>query len=433
MKTPENFASPMEPTTKLPVRYIAAFLITSLVVYAAMIAPVAFSLAVRLEQINVFAKNGALALAIGIPGVAVLVTGPLVGVLSDRTKSRFGRRRLWLLGGTILGFFGSLLVGSAHSIPIAIFGWTAAYVGYTAALSMLTTHLGDCLPESQRGRVGGFISAISQIGPVIGIVLAGRFVSIPFVMLAIPAMMGLVGGLFFIAVMKDPRPVNEPGKVDISDILEGFWFNPRTHRNFVWVWLSRALVYLSLSFTSVYTVYLLAERLHFKAEALATLVASAGLAGLPVAVIGAVTSGWLSDRLKRRKPFLVVSAILLGAGALIVGTLTSIPQLFVGTLVSSFGIGVYNATDQAMVLDVLPQEEGQNGRYLAIIALAGQLSQAAGPFLAGIVISYGGGNYSWAYFSAAGFAVLGGLLILPVQYVWHNSAATGADVLVTQS
>jgi MFS family permease len=421
-----------ETPMKLPARYVGGFLIASLVLYAAMIAPVAFSLAVRLEQINALAKNGALALAIGIPGIAVLVTGPLVGVLSDRTISRFGRRRLWFLAGTLLGFIGSLLVGAVHSIPMAILGWTAAYIGYTAALGMLTTHLGDRLPESQRGRVGGFISAISQIGPVVGIVLAGRFVSFPFVMLAIPAVMGLAGGLFFAIVMKDPMPIDGQGKLDIKVILEGFWFNPRTHRNFLWVWLSRALVYLSISFTSVYTVYLLTVRLHAQPGALANLVATAGLAGLPIAIFGAVASGWLSDRVKRRKPFLVVSAILMGAGALIVGTLTGVPQFFAGTLVSAFGIGVYNATDQAMVLDVLPREEGQNGRYLAIIALANQLAQAAGPFLAGMVIRYAGGNYSWVYFSAAAFAVLGALLILPVQYVWRQSTVYETDVVGVQ-
>jgi len=424
----ENLVTPIN----LPTRYVGAFLIASLALYAAMIAPVAFSLAVRLEQIDALAKNGALALAIGIPGIAVLITGPLVGVLSDRTDSRFGRRRLWFVGGTLLGFIGSIVVGAVDSIPMAIFGWTAAYIGYTAALGMLTTHLGDCLPESQRGRVAGFISAISQVGPVVGIVLAGRFVAIPFVMLAIPAVMGLVGGLFFAAVMKDPMSVHRPGNVDIKVILEGFWFDPRTHRNFFWVWLSRALVYLSISFTSVYTVYLLTERLHAKPGALATLVATAGLAGLPIAIFGAVASGWLSDRMKRRKPFLIMSAISLGGGALIIGTLTGVPQFFAGTLVSAFGIGVYNATDQAMVLDVLPREEGQNGRYLAIISLANQLAQAAGPFLAGMVIRYASGDYSWVYFSAAAFAVLGGLLILPVQYVWRNSTAYESDLVSIQ-
>lgn len=426
--TPKR-AKEIEAPAHLPARYVGAYLITSLVVFAAMIAPVAFSLAIRLEQIDALAKNGALALAIGIPGIAVLVTGPLVGVLSDRTTSRFGRRRPWFLGGTLLGFAGAVLVGVAQSVPLAIAAWTAAYIGYTAALSMLTTHLGDCLPESQRGRVGGFISAISQIGPVIGIVLAGRFVSVPFVMLAIPATMGLAGGLFFFIVMKDTKPAAKPGRIDVAVILEGFWFNPRTHRNFFWVWLSRALVYLSISFTSVYTVYLLAERLHFKAGALATLVASAGLTGLPIAIFGAVASGWLSDRLKSRKPFLMISAVLLGLGAFVIGTLNGVPQFFAGTLVSAFGIGVYNATDQAMVLDVLPREEGQNGRYLAIIALANQLSQAVGPFLAGMVIKFAGGDYGWVYFSAAGFAIIGGLFILPVQYTWRRPVAYDAEAV----
>jgi MFS family permease len=416
-----------EPSAQLSGRYIAFFLIASLTLYAAWIAPSAYTMAIRLEQIDALTKNTALAFAIGIPGFAVMVTGPLLGVISDRTKSIFGRRRFWFLGGTACGFLGSMVVGLVHSIPLAIAGWTAAYIGYTAAAGMLTAHLGDRLPEAQRGRVAGLTASVSQVGPVVGIVLAGRFTSLPFLMLAVPAVIGLAGGLFFAAVMKDPLPESEPGNVDVKVILEGFWFNPRVHRNFAWVWLSRAFVFLSLSFTSVYSVYLLSERLHLEGGLLANLVASAGLAGLPVAILGAVTSGWLSDRFKRRKPFLVVSALLVAAGAVVTATMTSLPQFYVGVLVGTLGIGAYGATDQALILDVLPREENQNGRYLAIIGLASQLPQAAGPFLAGFIIRMAYGNYTWVYLTAAIFAVIGGFLILPVKYVWHNAAPAESD------
>ena len=424
---PDTVDSAGEPVVALGSRYIAAFLLASLALYAAWIAPAAYSLAIRLEQIDASAKNTALALAIGIPGFAAMLTGPIFGVLSDRTRSRFGRRRPWFLAGALCGFVGSIAVGLSHSIGAAIFGWTVAYIGYVGAGGMLTAHLGDRLPENQRGRVGGFSAAVSQVGPVVGVVIAGRFTSIPVAMLALPAMIGLVGCLFFTIVMKDPLPVSEPGPVDVKAILEGFWFNPRTHKNYAWVWLSRAFVFLSLSFTSVYTVYLLSERLHLAGGLLANQIATAGISGLPVAILGALASGWLSDKLQRRKPFLVVSAIFVGTGALITATLSSLPQFFIGVLVGTLGIGAYGATDQALVLDVLPREENQNGRYLAIINLASQFPQAAGPFLAGFIIKLANGNYTWVYYSAAAFAVVGAALIMPVRYVWREQISSGQD------
>jgi MFS family permease len=82
---------------------------------------------------------------------------------------------------------------------------------------------------------------------------------------------------------------------------------------------------------------------------------------------------------------------------------------------SSLGIGIYGAVDQALALDTLPSEENENGRYLAIFGLANAVPQAFGPFLAALVLSLAGGDYTWVYFVAAGAAVLGALAIIPIS------------------
>lgn len=432
LENPDDLAAEAGPKVALPARYIAALLIANLAMYVAWIAPVYFSMAIRLEQINPAHKTTALALAVGIPSFVVMLTGPLLGVISDRTKSRLGRRRFWFLLGTLCGFAGSLIVGLAHSIAVVIPAWTAAFIGYASASGMLGTHLGDRLPEAQRGRVSGLNSAVTSIGPVIGIVIAGRFTSVPLLMLIIPAIIALAGGLFFSVVMNDPLPESEPGGVEMKAILDGFWFDPRKHRSYAWVWLSRAFVYLSISFTSVYAVYLLSARLHIPDGMLANRIATAGLVGLPAGVFGALASGWVSDRLKSRKPFLVISAIVMAISALVTATLTSLPQYYAGVLIGALGIGAYGATDAALVLDVLPQEENQNGRYLALIGLANALPMATGPFLAGFVIKLAHGDYTWVYYDAAMFAVIGALLILPVRYVWRETKPAEVNELAAQ-
>lgn len=408
------------PVARLKRGYVALLVIAYCALYVAWIAPIGFSLAVRVGQLDPAGRNGALALAIGIPGVIVLLTGPLVGVLSDRTRLRFGRRRTWLLAGTVLGFVGSLFVGLAPVVPALIAAWTVAYIGYTAVGGMVLTHLGDRLPEEQRGRVAGFTGAVTQLAPVLGIVIAGGFTSAPLLMFALPATVALIGGLIFVAVMKDEPAVRTGGGVDVKGLLTGFWFNPRKHVNFGWVWLSRALIFLGLSFTSIYTVYLLSSRLGLPEATIAGLVAAGGIGGVLLGILGALVGGLLSDRLQRRRPFLAGAAVLMAAGFCITATTASIPQFFAGSFISVLGIGVYGAVDQAIMLDVLPQEEGQNGRFLGLFNLANQLAQAVGPFLAGLIIAVGAGEYGWVYFAAAALAVVGALSIVPVK-VARNS------------
>jgi MFS family permease len=403
------------PTVKLKKGYLSVLVLSYFALYVAWIAPTAFSLAIRIEQIAPATKDTAIAIAVGVPSLIVLFTGPLVGVLSDRTRLRFGRRRTWMLAGMIAGLIGSILVGAAENLPLLIAAWTFAFIGYTAAGGMFLTHLGDQLPEAQRGKVAGFTGAVTQIAPVFGVAIAGAFATMPLAMFAAPSAIAFVLGLAFIFVMKDaPADANTP-RISFRQLAEGFYFNPKRHPDFAWVWLSRFFIFLALSFMSLYTVYLLGARLHLESAAIAGLVATGGLLGIGVAITGSILSGAISDRIRRRKPFIVIAGLLLAGGLLITATLTSIPQFYIGSLVSVFGVGIFGAIDQAIGLDTLPSDQGQNGRFLGIFNLANQLAQGVGPFLAAVILTLFAGEYTGVYIAAAAFAVLGGLLILFVR------------------
>jgi MFS family permease len=407
-------ASASLPVTKLKKGYVAGLVIAYFATYLSWVAPSSFTLAVRLQTLDPAAKNTALAIAVGVPAVLLLVLNPIVGVLSDRTHARLGRRRTWLLAGTVMGLLGAAAAGLAPSVPLLILGWSVAYLGYGIAAGMVLAHLGDKLPEGQRGRVSGFTGAATQIAPVAGVIIAGLFVKLPPAMFIVPAIIAFIGLALFIIIMKDSPAPSSTKRFTLKTIVSGFWFNPSKYPDFAWVWLSRALLYLALAFMTVYTVYLLGSRLALGSAAIAGLVATAGLLSVVASMAGALLSGWLSDRLKRRKSFLFASAVILAAGLLLIATLTSVPQFFVGTLVSLFAIGIFGAVDQAIGYDVLPKE-GQNGRYLAIFHLANQLPQAIGPFLAGAVVALAAGHYGVVYIVAACLAVGGGVSIIPAR------------------
>ena len=57
-----------------------------------------------------------LSIATLIGGVVVMIVTPLFGRLSDRTRSRLGIRRPWILGGAIAGLIGAIVLGFAQSL-----------------------------------------------------------------------------------------------------------------------------------------------------------------------------------------------------------------------------------------------------------------------------------------------------------------------------
>lgn len=406
--------APEAPTKKLLPRYLVAIYLAQLTLYVAFIVPIAFSLAVRVAQVAPDNQNSVLALAVGLPGLFVVLGTPLVGVLSDRTRSRFGRRRPWLLFGSLLGLVGSSAIALTDGIAGLVIGWCIAYTGYGVVSSMLNTHLGDSLPALQRGRVMGILGAITQIAPILGITVAGGFVANPIGLFLLPAGIAFVGGLLFTLVMRDPQFTGERPPLRLAKVFQGFYFNPRRYPNLAWVWISKAFVFLAISMSGLYGVYLLTSRLELTPAQVGALLAAIGIPGVVTGILGAVGAGFLSDKLKTRKPFLVFSAIVLGASMIVTGTATSIPQYVIGGLILSLAIGCYGAVDQALALDVLPRDTDENGRFLAIIGIGSTLPQAIGPFIAGAVLALGAGNYTVVYFAGAAIAVLGALFIIPI-------------------
>lgn len=418
---------------KLRVRELLPLFLSQLTVFMALVVPIGFSLAVKIGAIDPANKDAVLAMAIGIAGTIVLFTNPLAGVLSDRTRSRFGRRRPWLIVGLVLGTVGSVILGLSSTSFVLIIGWSIALTGYGMFNQTVLTYLGDRLPESQRGKVMGINGALTQIGPILGIVLAGMFATQLGLMFLVPAAIAVLGSVWFIAVMKDSKFEGELPAFQLTSLTRGFYFNPRKHPNFGWVILSKILVFVYIAFTSLYGVYLMMSRLGLDAAEVSALFAAISMGGIVFATAGAVGGGLLSDKFHARKPFLIIAACMLAVSAVTIGTAASIPQFVIGSLISSLGIGIYGSVDQALALDTLPSEENENGRYLSIFGLANALPQAVGPFLAGAVLSFAGGDYTWVYFVAAGFAILGALTIIPIRTSRKSAQPATASLEVPAS
>jgi MFS family permease len=368
---------------------------------------------------------GGLSLVLGVGAFVALVANPFFGRLSDRTTSRFGMRRPWILGGAIAGSIGLLVTAVARNVPTILAGWCVTQLSFNALLPALVALLPDQVPVEQRGRVAGLLGLGLPVGLVGGTFIAQAFSGSIFLMFMAPAAVGLLFVLILTAILDDRRqsPGYRPPAYTLRESLGSFWVNPVRHPDFGLAWLSRFLLNMASAMLVTYNVLYLIDHLGMSQERvpglvfIATLVLNVGL------VIFGVVSGWLSDLVGgRRKVFIWSSAFIFGVGAAIIAFARSFNTFLVGVAVCGIGMGVYLAVDLALVSQVLPNPDDAS-KDLGVFNVAGALPQSLAPAIAPTFLAIPlfagdeGGNYTALYLVAALFAAAGALAILPVKGV----------------
>lgn len=204
-----------------------------------------------------------------VSGILMLVAIPLIGALSDRTTSRFGRRRPWILGGylvslacmAVIGIMtGHLVIGAAYVVGI-----TAAQAGFNA-YSVIPV---EGVPNKMRARVMGFMGMMGALAMSAGAAIAGRLVGTPALMMTVPVLLALATTFPLILLYKDPqRDKDDVPALDLGGLIGGFFVDPRKHPNFGWVWLSRFLAGVAMTaFLAFFVLYLITNLHYSPAEA----------------------------------------------------------------------------------------------------------------------------------------------------------------------
>ncbi|MFD4407787.1 MFS transporter [Nocardia sp. NPDC058499] len=408
---------------KASASYIWFQILAQFGVFVAFITPLAISLAIRLSDLAP-GRDEYLGYITGSGALVVMLTAPLFGVLSDRTRTRFGRRRPWMGAGTVLGGVSLVVMALAPNALVLGAGWILAQLGWGQVLQNLLTSMADKLSEAQRGKVAGLVGFVTQIAPVVGVALAGSFSGDPLLLFLLPGIFGVVCVALFVLFTReeDTREARFDDKLSLASLFSKYLYNPRKYVDFSWVWLGRFFFYFGLTLNTTFTAFFFASRLGIPVADVAPIMATLSLVGVLATTVGALGGGFLSDRLRRRRIFVLLASLLFAAGTIVMALSTDVPVLVVGSLIVSTGIGMFSAVDQALVLDVLPEKESGAGRFMGIIGFATSIPQSVAPFVAPAVLAIGAAsvgdrNYTLLYLVAGVFTVVGGLVVLRVRAV----------------
>lgn len=241
------------PTRRVGGRWILFFALSWFGVWIAQLTPVQLLLPLQVEKFldaTDWAQNVlGFGYISGIAGVFALVVYPLTGALSDRTTSRFGRRRPWIAMGTAGFAFSLFSLGLQSSLLGIGMCWVASSTFFCVLTAALTAAISDQVPVNQRGYVSGWISAPQAIGIIAGLVLVTSLGLSTFGGYAVMAGLLVVVGLPFLLFV--PDAVLPPGVVPPlrwRSLLESLWISPRRFPDFGWTLLSRILVNLGNAF-----------------------------------------------------------------------------------------------------------------------------------------------------------------------------------------
>ncbi|KQV63255.1 MFS transporter [Nocardioides sp. Root122] len=425
-----------EPVETPPARWVAALVLLNLGVMAGWFGPIQVLLAQQADRIAAAEPGGMskellLAVVLFTGATVSMFANPVWGAFSDRTTSRLGRRVPWVLGGVVLGAASLLLLSVAEGPVLMVLAWSLVQLALNAAWAGGVAAVPDQVPVERRGLIGGLVAIAGTVGVLVGIKIAELTGSIAQGYLVIALVM-LALSVPYLAGSRDvPLPddhVLEP--LDWRTLLRSLWVSPREHPDFAWAWLTRLLVNLGNWIALNYLYYFLTDGLGYGDDD-----ATARL-GLLVLVYGVATVattvlvGHWSDRVGRRKVFVIWSGVLIGASSLVLGLWQAWPGALLAAVVLGAGFGVYQAVDFALITQVLPGAVDR-AKDLGVINIAAALPQVLAPAIAGLILvvvrELGGSvathgdawslGYGVVYVVGFAFCVLGSVFVTRIRSV----------------
>lgn len=406
-----------EPTRRVGAGWIAAFASAWFGIWMAQLTPVQLLLPAQIDAelhpdnwVDSVMAFGAVS---GIASVFVIVAYPLTGALSDRTASRFGRRRPWIAAGALVFALALVALGFQTELWAIGAAWVAATVGFCIMTAALTATISDQVPVGQRGFVSGWMSAPQAVGIIVGLVVVTMLVTGTAAGYAVIALALVVLALPFLGRHDEPLAPGERARVTARGVVQSLWISPRRYPDFGWTLTSRVLVSIGNALGTSLLLYFLMFGLG-DANAEDDLIVLT-LIYMVFVIVASLGFGKLSDRLGRRRAFVFIAAALQGIAALLLALVPELTAAMIAAGLLGLGYGCFLSVDQALATQVLP-DPAARGKDLGIMNIATAVPQSLGPLLGALAV-VATGSFTLVFALSALFAVAGALAVMRVRSV----------------
>ncbi len=405
-----------EPTVRVRPGWMSLLFFANIALWLGVYAPIQVLLPKQAELLDAVNKETVLGLVMGFGAAVALVANPAIGLLSDRTCSRFGRRHPWTVAGAIVAAVGLAVLALAPTVAVMIVGWCLVQGGLNGMLAALMAALPDRVPVQQLAVVGGLVGIAQMLGTVLGAVVVVVVLGIAGLPLAYAVCAGIVviGAACFVLRTPDARlPIESRPPWVLRQVLRDFWVSPRKHPDFAWAWSCHFMINLGNAFGTLYLLFFLQDAVHYPDPENGLLIMM-GLYGVAL-VAGAALAGHFSDKSGRRKPYVLAASGVMALAALLLVGWQSWPVALAASPLLGVGFGAYMAVALAMLTQVLPTAQNR-AKDFGIINIANSLPQVVAPLVTPLVLAYLGG-YPGLFAASAVATLLAAVLVLRVKAV----------------
>lgn len=355
-------------------------------------------------------KVGSLAVLTTIGAVIAVVSTVVAGAWSDRTRSRFGRRNPWILGGAVVSATGLALTGVLTWFPAQIVTFALFQGGLNTMLAAVGALLPDRVAGSALGRASAYAGLGYLVGTAIGGIAASAAIGVPARGLMIVPWTMVVAALLLVLLVRGRSSLNMP----VRTTMPPRSLLPPRDRDFLLAFAGRFCVILGLTVIVFYQLYVFTDFLRVDTGTAARHIALGTVLLGGSALIATVGGGLLSDRLGRRRPLVVLASLLIAAGAVPVVVAPSVGSLMGFYVVAGAGYGLYLAVDQALMVQVLPTS-GAEAKELGMLSVANSAPSVVAPPIAAAVVSVLG--FHALFLCTVALAVLGGGCVALIRRV----------------
>ncbi|ROS77831.1 LOW QUALITY PROTEIN: Na+/melibiose symporter-like transporter [Curtobacterium sp. PhB130] len=416
----EGITQPVS-TMKVGLGYQIALFLGQFGLFVALMAPVYVSMQLKAEALVGSDAANVIGSVLPIGAFGALIMNPLAGALSDRTRTRWGRRRPWMLTGVVVFAIALAWIAFAPDTTQLTLGWLLAQLSANTVLATLTASFADNVPQFQRGKSSSIIALAQNIAVLAGTYLSVFFVANLPVLFIAPGILAIILVVVYAVVARDDLPTYKLKKFTFLNLISSFWTNPIKNPDFAFAWWSRFLIIFATFMFTTYRLLYMKEHIGITSDKEATAavrVRCAALHDRPAR--SAALSGWASDRLGRRKVFVGGSTALFAVGLVVLAHADSVHGFYVAEVVMGFAYGIYSAIDTALVVDVLPNAD-RPGKDLGVINIANALPQSLAPAASLFFLKFGTSgspdNYELMCWAAGIVAIIGALVVIPIKRV----------------
>ncbi len=373
----------------------------------------------RLDDLSRDTQGTLLAIIMIAGAIAPIIIQPTIGVISDYTVTRWGRRKPYIVIGSLLDVV--FLAGIAFNndfVSLLAF-YFLLQVSSNFAQGPFQGYVPDLVPAQQVGTASGLMGLMLTLGTIAGVgiaTLGGILDNVPLGILAL-GVVEVITMVVLIATVDEGRAAPTRTRSWRQIALSAWGRDILQQRDVLWLLLVRLLFLGAYNATLIAVGYFRRSHGLSDADADATVFLATAIVGVSTA-IAAVPGGRLSDRFGRR-PVIWAAAIIAGIGLLGVAVAPT-PELAIASWIPfGIGMGTFLSADWALMADVIPKHTA--GRYMGILnagtAMAGPVFIiVAGPVQDLVAAGFGdAAGPRVAMGVAAGFVALSALALTRVD------------------